>query len=156
MLRPARALLLAAFALALVAVAGCGGGDTKRKNDYVNAVNRAQTEFQTSFDRLQADITATSTPAQERATLARLGRAVDTVVAKLHAINPPAEVAALHARLNAKVGAYRTAIDAAREAFKSKDPQKLIAAKTRFDTALSTVGRDISATIDAINAKLRK
>jgi outer membrane murein-binding lipoprotein Lpp len=151
--KPVRVLLLAAIALGLLAT-GCGG-DTKEKNSYVNAVNRAQTEFQTRFDRLEADMTATSTPKQERVTLERLGKAVDAVVAKLRAIQPPAKVRALHAQLIARVSEYRKVINRAKAAYASSDPQKLIAAKTRFDTALNQVGRNISATIDTINTQLR-
>ena len=46
---------------ALVA-SGCGT-DTKAANDYVDAVNKAQTGFPAKFDRLSSQITSTSTAA---------------------------------------------------------------------------------------------
>jgi hypothetical protein len=152
--KPARVLVLVLAALALVA-AGCGG-DTDKKNDYVNAVNAAQTKFQTTFDRLQADITATSTPRQDRATLDRFRKAVDTVVAELRAIKPPGSVKTLHSQLISQVSGYGAEIDRAKTAFASRDPQKVIAANTKFASAVTKVSQKITATIDAINKRLHE
>lgn len=151
---PARAAIVLALLVALLA-AGCGN-DTEKKNDYVNAVNAAQTRFQQTFDRLQSEITATSTPAQDRKTLGRFKVAVDRVIADFKAIKPPSEVADLHRRLVVAVGDYRPAIADATQGYKSNDPRKILAASTRFARAVKGVGDRITATINQINQKLHE
>ncbi|HEY3186989.1 MAG TPA: hypothetical protein VGJ70_05920, partial [Solirubrobacteraceae bacterium] len=60
---------------ALVLILACGlvgagcGGDTKENNAYVDAVNRAQSNFATQLRQLSGQITATSTAQQDRETL---------------------------------------------------------------------------------------
>lgn len=137
----------------VVAAAGCG--DTEQRNAYVDAVNKAQARFVTTFQDLRDQITATSTPEQDRATLTRFRKAVDAAVAELQAIDPPAQVADLHGRLVGDIGRYGEEIDAARESFGSPDPQRVVAAQTRLVNAVSAVGGRINATIDAINRSLR-
>ena len=76
--------VLAALALGVV-VAGCGS-DNKSANSYVDAVNRAQNDFASTFDRLSSQITSTSTPQQDQKTLNGFKRAVDKVVGDLRAV----------------------------------------------------------------------
>ena len=52
MTRLLRVALVGVLALSLVAGAGCGG-DTKKKDDYVDAVNKVQTDFATAVSNLQ-------------------------------------------------------------------------------------------------------
>ena len=84
-------------ALALVA-AGCGS-DTKAANDYVDAVNQAQSDFATKFDQLSGQITSTSTAKQDRQTLDGFRQAIDKAVADFRAVKAPSKVKPLHAKL---------------------------------------------------------
>ena len=92
MLKPARAaIVLVVVLLAALGAAGCGG-DVKQNNEYVDAVNKAQNEFAATFDRLNSQITSTSSPKQDRRTLTRFQTAIDTVVADLNKVEPPDKV----------------------------------------------------------------
>ncbi|MEA2393173.1 MAG: hypothetical protein QOJ82_1064 [Solirubrobacteraceae bacterium] len=153
MRRPVPVALLL-IALALVA-AGCGG-DTKASNAYVDAVNKAQNTFATSFDKLSSRITATSTPAQDQQTLEGFRQAVDRAVGDLRAIDVPEKVKPLHRRLVTEISAYGREIDRAKTAFDSSDPQAIVRAQTRLVTAVTRVSSQINATIDQINRKLRQ
>jgi hypothetical protein len=145
------ALVAAVVALAL---AGCGG-DTKASNAYVDAVNKAQNTFATSFDKLSNRITATSTPAQDQRTLDGFRQAVDRAVGDLRAIQVPDRVRPLHRRLVTEISAYGTEIDRAKAAFQSSDPQAIVKAQTRLVTAVTRVSARINQTIDQINRRLR-
>jgi hypothetical protein len=146
------ALLLISFALI---AAGCGG-DTKASNAYVDAVNKAQNAFATSFDKLSNRITATSTPEQDQRTLDGFKQAVDKAVGDLRAIEVPDKVLPLHRRLVSEIGAYGREIDRAKTAFSSSDPQAIVKAQTRLVAAVTRVSSQINATIDQINRKLRQ
>src|SRR4051794_41972261 len=100
-----RAVVLLALVAASLAVAGCGG-DVEKNNDYVDAVNKAQNEFASTFDRLNARITATSSPKEDRATLKRFQDAIDKVVGDLRAVDPPSKVTDLHKELIGEINSY--------------------------------------------------
>ena len=156
MLKPARAaIVLVLVLLAAVAAGGCGG-DVKENNEYVDAVNKAQNEFASTFDRLNAQITSTSSPKQDRATLKRFQDAIDKVVADLDKVKPPDEVKDLHKELTGEISSYGGEIAKARKAFGSSDPAKVIAAQTQLVTAVTQVSSRINSTIDSINKKLRE
>jgi hypothetical protein len=148
-----RAATVVALALSLVATTGCGG-DAKRNNKYVDAVNKAQNSFAATFDRLQGEITQSSTPSQDRATLTRFQGAIDKVVADLRAVSAPGKVTSLHQRLIAEIASYGDEIQKAKKAFSSKDPAKILSAQSRLVTAVTQVSSQINGTIDAINKKL--
>jgi hypothetical protein len=145
-------VLLGALALA---AAGCGD-DNKASNAYVEAVNKAQNDFAATFDRLSSRITSTSTPDQDRKTLAGFKGAVDEVVTDLRAIEAPGKVKPLHQRLVAEIAAYGTQIDRAKRAFASRNPRTIARAQTQLRGAITRVSSQINRTIDQINAKLRE
>lgn len=150
-----RTLLPMLAAAAAIALGACGE-DVKAKNDYISAVNRAQTSFQSRFERLQSKITAVSTPRQDDATLRQFGSAVDAVTAELKRIKPPGEVAELHRRFVTEVESYGTVAAQARKDFKSDDPRKVIAANRRFSGAVTKTASQITATVNEINRKLQE
>ena len=152
LLRAALPCLLLVLALAAT---GCGG-DVKKNNAYVDAVNKAQNEFASTFDRLNAQITSTSSPKQDRATLKRFQDAIDSVVADLRAVDTPKKVTGLHKELIGEISSYGGEIAKARKAFGSSDPAKVIAAQTQLVTAVTSVSSRINSTIDQINKKLRE
>jgi uncharacterized phage infection (PIP) family protein YhgE len=145
-------VLLAALALL---ASGCGG-DTKAANDYVDSVNKAQNDFATTFDKLSAQITSTSTAQQDRQTLDGFKQAVDKVVTDLRAVKVPDKVKDLHGQLVAEISSYGREIDKAKEAFAGDDPQAIIKAQTELVSAVTRVSGQINQTIDAINRRLRE
>ena len=145
---------LIVVALALFA-SGCGT-DTKAANDYVDAVNRAQNQFATRFDQLSAQITSTSTAAQDRRTLDGFRQAIDKVVADFRAVKAPDKVKPLHDKLIAEVSAYGAQIDKAKGAFSDDDPQAIVKAQADLVSAVTRVQAQINQTIADINMKLRE
>jgi uncharacterized protein DUF6376 len=141
-------------ALALVA-SGCGS-DTKAANDYVDAVNQAQSEFATKFDQLSGQITSTSTAAQDRQTLEGFRQAINKVVGDFRAVKAPSKVKALHDKLIAEVSAYGVQIDKAKGAFSDDDPKAIVKAQTDLVNAVTKVQAQINQTIADINKKLRE
>ncbi|MTD44746.1 hypothetical protein GKE82_10705 [Conexibacter sp. W3-3-2] len=150
-------LVVSAIATALLALtlAACGGEDVERSNDYVRAVNAAQTSFAQTFDRLQSQITTSSTPAQDSATLGRFRAAIDDVVADLRRVDPPDSVRQQHEQLVAAIRSYGTTVTKARAAFRSKDATEILAARTQLSTDVARTSVRINQTIDAINRTLR-
>jgi len=147
-----RTALVLALAAALLA-AGCGNS-SKRSNEYIDAVNKAQNSFAATFDRLQGQISATSTVEQDRQTLAQFQAATDKVIADLRAVKPPSKVKSLHGDLINELTAYDGAIREASRSLGSKRPRQIAAAQTKLSTAVTTVSQQINDTIQRINAKL--
>ncbi|HYF25653.1 MAG TPA: hypothetical protein VD931_07955, partial [Baekduia sp.] len=112
--------------------------------------------FAQTFERLRDRITATSTPQQDRRTLASFRAAVDDAVGDLRAIEPPQEVAALHRRLVGQIGSYGTALERARRTFGSADARRVLAAQAQLVERISTISGSINATINEINDELRR
>jgi hypothetical protein len=146
--------ILVVVALALAA-SGCGA-DTKAANDYVDAVNKAQTGFAARFDTLSSKITSTSTAAQDRATLDGFKGAIDKVVTDFRAVKAPDKVKALHGQLISEISAYGKEIDKAKQAFSDEDPKAIVQAQADLVSAVTRVQSQINATIAEINRKLRE
>jgi hypothetical protein len=149
----ARAATLLILLVAAV-LAGCGGGDAKR-DDYVGALNKAQNGLAQRFTELGSRITATSSAAQDRATLKAYEGAVGTTVRDLRAITPPEGLAQLHQRFVGEVADYGDALRKARAELDGDDPQEILAAQGRLRTAVQQTGVKLNATIKAINDKLQ-
>jgi hypothetical protein len=150
----ARAVILVLVMAAAVA-AGCGGGGSQENNDYVKALNTAQTGLAKRFEALQARITPTSTPAQDARTLRAYEGAVSDTVRDLHAVDPPDGLAGLHRRFVGQVADYGDALRTARASLRSDDPQAILAAQGRLRTAIAQAGTRLNATIRAINEKIK-
>jgi hypothetical protein len=87
---------LALLAVLLVAVmTGCGGDNTE-KNAYIRELTAAQTRYQATAKQIEKGATPTSTPREDRRTLARFAAAIDDTITALRAIKPPTQVAAEH------------------------------------------------------------
>ena len=147
--------MLTAVAMAMLLLGGCGGGSVEGGNAYVKTTDRVVKAFETEFQALQASFTPVSTPRQDLRTLATLRGSVDRAVTALTQITPPATIAPLHARLVRQIQEYRAVIAGAERGFASGDPRRILAARSRFSTALAAVATKISATISAINEQLR-
>jgi hypothetical protein len=151
-----RVLLLAVVVLSLLGVAGCGSGDTKTANAYVESVNKAQTGFADTFTRIQAQITPTSSVKEDRATLADFETAIDDVVGQLRGVKPPDKVKALHAQLIAAIASYRDEVEKARRAFASHDRKTFVRTQRSFVEAVKRISVRIGTTITTINKKLHE
>jgi hypothetical protein len=137
-----------------IAAAGCGG-DNKDRDTYVKALNKAQTGLAQRFAKLQSQVTPTSSAAQDSKTLRAYEAAVGTTVSDLRAVNPPDGLAALHRRFIDEVAAYGSALRKARSELKGEDPRAILAAQGRLRSAVTATGRQLDATIQAINQKLQ-
>jgi hypothetical protein len=148
---PARAVAIA-LVLAFVS-AGCGasGGSDDGRGDYVKALNTAQTGLQQRFTQLGAKVTATSTPEQDRRTLAAYQTAVTATVHDLRDIRPPSGLEGLHRQFVGEIQDFGAALRSARSRIASGNA---LAARTGVKAAAEQTGRRVNATIEAINKKL--
>jgi hypothetical protein len=149
-----RASAVGLAALSLVA-AGCGS-DTKAKNDYVDAVNKAQTEFADNIQKVGSSTPSGSDPAAgAKQTFTALGAAIDKVIADLKAVEPPDDVKDLHNKLISQLNDFGGQIDQAASALGSGDLKAIAAAQAKFAQSASSLGTEISKTISDINTKLQ-
>lgn len=153
MTRILRAVLVAALALSLLAVAGCGG-DTEESNDYVAAVNKAQTDFVNTVT--SAASTPATTPEAAKDLFDKLEASTSKIVGDLKAIEPPEKVKDLHERLVSEVGQIEASVTKAQDAVESGDAKKAQETLASFATEMSSVGAKVSATIAEINTKLQE
>jgi hypothetical protein len=116
---PASRLRLAATAVAILLVSGCGGEDRLTKGEYEQLVRGVYADVQTAFR-------ATRVPPD------RLGDRVEAAQGELReaadaldAVEPPAEVSRENDRLVAGMRAYATALDAVRDAAEEGDQAAL-------------------------------
>jgi hypothetical protein len=149
-----RLLAVLVAAIAVVAAVGCGNGDVKRDNAYVDRVNAAQTEFAHTVQRLNGRVTADSSPSRDRRTLRSFTQAVDEVVVDLRRITPPTPVKALHAELVADMDAYAGEVRSAASSLTSGNADELVASQQRLLKATDTVSSQINQAIDRINETL--
>jgi hypothetical protein len=154
MTRLLRSVLLLATALALVAGTGCGSSDTKTSNDYVGAINKAQTDFAASVSKMSAT-PASSAKKATGGPFANLNAAIDKVISDLKAVKAPDKVKELHTELIAELGTFNGAVQKAGAALKTGDPQKILKAQSTFAKDASTIGTKLGQTIQAINTKLQ-
>src|SRR5690348_7445104 len=110
-----------AAVLALLLLAGCGG-NTKQKNAYVTAVNRAQTDFVSVVDDTEARISGSASNAETARQLDRIRTAAADVVVRLRRLKPPGGAGTLHANLVREAEGLVTAFQKAAAAYRSGNP----------------------------------
>jgi hypothetical protein len=142
-------------ALSLVVGAGCGS-DTKSSNDYVSAVNKVQTDFATNVRKVGSSTPSGSDPATAaKKTFSDLETAINKAIADLKGVQAPDKVKSLHNDLIGEMEQFKSEVSSAGNSLKSKDPQAIVKAQTKFAASASTLGSKISQTIDDINSKLQ-
>lgn len=151
-LRRVLALLLTAAAVLAV---GCGNGDARAKNAYVDKVQVAQRTFVTRFGLVRRRLTATSDLRQDRATLADFGDATGRFVAALQRIVPPAAVKAQHGRLIAAARAYERDVEVAGRRLGAGTVTERAAVRTQLSSQVETAQETVQKAISEINAGLR-
>jgi hypothetical protein len=150
----ARVAILLALAAAVV-LAGCGGGGgDDGRTDYATALNRAQNGLLKRVNQLNTRITPTSTPAQDRRTLAAYETAVGTAVKDLRAIDPPDDLQRLHQQFVGEVAEYGTVVHRARTQLNGSR-RAALAARSELPQALQRVAQKLNVTIKAINTQLQ-
>jgi hypothetical protein len=149
-----RGALAVALALSVIAAAGCGA-DTKAKNTYVTAVNKAQADFVAVVDDSESRIGANSSDADTATQLDGIRQAAADVVVELRGIKPPGSARALHTSLVHEAEGLVAAFKRAADAYHSGDPSKILKAKVRLSDDIKAVNRQLNATIQALNEKLR-
>jgi hypothetical protein len=141
--------------LAAVLLCGCGSGGVDAANSYVDAVNRAQSRFAVTVRSLSGRIDGSSTERSDGRVLRSFDSAVNEVVVDLRRIRPPDDVAPLHRRLVGELDRYGARVRRETASLRSKSPAQLLAAQQRLLSATDHVSRDINATIDEINTRLK-
>jgi len=132
---------------------GCGGGDEDQQaNDYVSAVNAAQTRFSDSIVRIGADTSGSEVSA---ATVKRWTGAVDRMRRELRAIEAPDDVDRLHTRLVVEISNFRSALTKAQRALRSGDRKAILAARAQLVVSARRVTTQIETTLDDINRALQ-
>jgi hypothetical protein len=147
-----RGALAAALALALLA-GGCGS-DTKTKNDYIDKVNKAQSDFVAVVDNSESQIQGNQNDAETAKQLDRIRAAAAKVVVQLRGIKPPDKVRTLHASLVKEAQGLVTAFQKAADAYRSGDPSKILTAKVDLGKDIDQVNSAINTTITQLNNKL--
>jgi hypothetical protein len=151
-----RAVVICAAALSLVAAAGCGS-DTKSSNDYVSDLNKVQTDFANSVQKVGTSSSAGSDPAAAaKKTFNDLNTAIDKVIADLKDVDPPDKVKDLHNELISEMEQFNSQVTAAADSLGSGDPQAILKAQSKFAASASALGTKISKTIADINTKLQE
>lgn len=151
MARLARTAFLATLLIAATALAACGGDNTE-KNAYIRELTAAQTEYQTNAKRIEADATPTSTPRQDRRTLARFSAAIADTIVALRAITPPSEVKAEHKAFvdvfvtwHDDVARFTKAIAKPTRRGVRRAQRRIAVANQAFNQSLRQAGTDIDA-----------
>jgi hypothetical protein len=149
-----RGVLAVALALSLLAATGCGG-DTKAKNDYVAAVNKAQTDFVTVIDDTQARLAQNSQDSETATSLDGIRAAAAGAVRELRAVKPPGDVTALHGKLIQEAQGLVVAFRKAASAYRSGDSAQILKAKVDLSKDIGQINTQINSTIQELNRKLR-
>ncbi len=144
-----------AIALITALVLGACGTDTDTKNRYVDSVNRTQTQLAERFNRLQSQITGTTSPDQDRATLGGFADAVDDAVRDLRGIEAPDEVSSLHRELIGEISEYSAAVGIARDALSSGNSEQVLDAQKELIGSVGRISARINRTTAAINDQLK-
>lgn len=149
--RPGLALLGALLALLL---AGCGD-DAKTKNAYVQRVDAAQQVYVNRFEQVRRRLTATSTLAQDRATLTSFGAATGEFVKALRGAAPPKDLAKQHQALVDAVAGYGKQVEAAAAKLAKGTTEQRAQVRTDLSSSISDTQRKIADAIGQINTALR-
>lgn len=141
----------AALLIAAVLLGGCAGGDVDAANEYVAAVNEAQSDFVAESERLSAQLDASAPTSAGLAALTDFEGAVTGLEARLGEIQPPSEVGALHRRLVTAMSRFGAGLRRAGEQLASDNAGAILDGQQRLAAATARVARSFNATIGEIN-----
>ena len=141
--------------LSAAALAGCAGGDVEKSNEYVSAVNDAQTAFTATSERLQQEIEPGEQGGDPEAFREFYG-AVDDFVGELREIEAPASVRPLHERLIATMVRFGDSLREAGRKITSGKAGLILDGQEELATASGDVATRLNRTIRSINDTLRQ
>jgi len=145
---------IVALLLAWVLAAGCGG-DAEGKNAYVDDVQAAQRTFVTRFDQVRRRLTATSTLAQDRATLASFAQITGAFDATLARIEPPAGVRSQHRALVAVIARLEQQFERGRVGLQRGSAADRSIVRTQLSSSVDGTQAQVTRAVADINAGLR-
>jgi rRNA processing protein Gar1 len=147
-LRPAAAL---AAVFSLLLVAGCGDGE--EKDAYVAEVNTLQTELVEQVSTAAASIPSNQTEAAAYAgrIASVFGRAAD----RFAAVEPPDDVADLHAQVVEQIRSIAADSRKAERALRDGTPEQARKALVRLQDAATDAQNRLNMLIEEINSDLR-
>jgi hypothetical protein len=134
--------------------AGCGSS-SQSTNDYVSAINKAQTQFANNVRKVGSTPAGSDPAKAAKNTFTNLQAAIDKVVADLKGVKPPDKVKSLHNDLISEMTEFDNQVKSAGDSLSSKDPKAITAAQSKFASSASSLGTRISQTISQINQKLK-
>jgi hypothetical protein len=145
--------LAGALAIASLAVIGVGCGNDEQ-NDYVDEVNRLQTEL---VDEVTAAVSgAVPTNQQDAAEIAaELEQVFADGAEQFESVSPPEEVADLHEQLVKQIDGIAEQVGAAEEAFTSGNATEASQAALALQEASNRIQTDLNGLIDQINSELQ-
>lgn len=145
--------LAGALAIAALAVIGVGCGNDEQ-NDYVEEVNRLQTEL---VDEVTAAVSgAVPTNQQDAAEIAaELEQVFADGAEQFESVTPPEEVADLHEQLVKQIDGIAEQVGAAEEAFTSGNATEASQAALALQEASNRIQTDLNGLIDQINSELQ-
>ena len=152
MARIARTAFLATLLIAAVALAACGGDNTRR-NRYITRAHRGAGELPAGGDEARRGADEDHDAAPGPPTLTRYADAIADTIAALRAIDVPSEVVAEHRRLVARVhdlarrhrSASSPAIEQADRSGLRRARRRIAAATVTFNESARQAGIDIDA-----------
>ena len=107
------------------------------------------------MERLSGRISSSSSVTADARVLRTFDSALARAMLDLRRAEPPSKVASLHRRLVGEMVAYGGEVRRESRVLGVKDTTRLLAAQQRLLTATDDVSREINATIDQINRRLR-
>jgi len=151
MYRVARAVLIVFALVAALAIAACGSND--EQNDYVDQVNEQTSQLQQAMTDATSNITPGDTESAGNA-IDSAQQAIEENADALEAIDPPEEVADLHAQLVEATRSVADQLEEFQKALTGGNPQQLIQAVQKFQTDATQTLNQLRQTTDDINAEL--
>lgn len=140
--------------IAAAALGGCATGTKQKANDYVKAVNAAQTSFADDSARLLARVRGGVPTERTTRTIRRFYAAVDGLESRLRDIRPPAAVRRLHRKLIAATDLLGRRLRSAGADITSDDAGRIIEGQQRVTRAVDVFNRSIDSATAAINEAL--
>ena len=146
-----RSLVLALAATSALAVAACGT-DTAENNDYVDQVNQVSTSLLSSVKSIPA---TGGSPQQVSASLDQVSTEVGSAATELEDIDPPEEVADLHAKIISDLKTLQDEAKNAADEVAAGGAAGAVGVVTQFVGEANRIGAQIDTTIGEINQELQ-
>lgn len=128
-------------------------GEALSEPAYITAVNAAQSEFATKSGKL--NLANPSGPKDFKKSLDKVGELIDTLVADLETITPPASVTTQHQKLIDIMSEYGEALDKDKNGLTSSDQAEVKRAATAIQKASTIFAKDFDATINDVNRVIK-